>query len=137
MEREWYDDGFTMEEQQELQRNSIKIKCKLTEKFQAESADKLITELRRKLGESESYISELEETNKKLEQKLKRSEAAFLGLQAANKSLLGKYSRDVSELLKTPVFEKIHAEKLELEKQVKKLEEIRDQLIYRLNERLS
>lgn len=122
--REWYDDGFTMEEQREFKRNAIQLK--VTDKFKADAADKLIKQLRQKIGENESYIEELEDVQKKLLNKIEV-------LKEINKKFADRYSADVSEVLKEPIFAKITQENKDLKKRINDLEAIRDNLIYKLN----
>lgn len=126
---EIYNDGFTMEEQAEFRRikKESTIKLKLTERFQAESADRLIKSLRVKLGESESYIQELEEELSKTKNELDKFKHTVKGI-------LNKYSDDVKELKKDPFIDKYKQEITSLEEQNKKLIDTRDKLLYKLSQ---
>ena len=65
---EWYDDGFSMEEQAELRKQYTKQKAanrpkiQVTEEYHEKTKDKIISDLRQKLAADEEYIKELEET---------------------------------------------------------------------------
>jgi len=71
---EWYDDGFSMEEQAQLREEAIKhkkaysIKIKVTEQYHQTMQEKIISDLRAKLAADEAYIQELEEDIQNLTQ---------------------------------------------------------------------
>lgn len=123
MNEEWFNDGFTMEEQAEFRRNAIR--GKLTEKFKAESADKLIKDLQTKLGQSESYIQELEHDKKLMQNEINN-------LRNAKKEIMDKYSLDISKLHSDNPL--LHNKIQELKDEVKELKSIRDHLLFKLSQ---
>ena len=61
---EWYDDGYTMEEQAKFKREyeASKKVLHLTPAYQNAAADALISKLKQQLAASEAYVEELEES---------------------------------------------------------------------------
>lgn len=126
------EEELTMEEQRALRRSSL-LKLQLTPKYQNDAADKLISQLRIKLGEQESYIDELKDNLRIMKMEKQVAEAQNKALQARIQKVLDKYASDMSTLLREPVIAKIQEEKKELEKEIESLKKVRDQLCYRLN----
>ena len=127
---EWYEDGYTMEEQNALKKeyeNNVKV-LHLTPKYQNEAADKLIKSLTQKLAAAEEYIAELEES------KLKEYENRALKAEEKYKAILNKYSKDRQTLLVSDEFYKALKDQVKvLSKEVSDLKSVRDNLIYELN----
>jgi len=66
---EWYDDGLTIKEQNQLRKKyKPSIKIKVTEQYHKSSQEKIISDLRAKLAADEEYIQELEEDFQTLSQ---------------------------------------------------------------------
>lgn len=86
--------------------SNIKYSLSLTENHQLKAADKLITSLRQKIGELESYIEELEYDKQKLQKENKQ-------LIGTNKNLLNnieqlklKYRDDKQEFINSdPIYQ--------------------------------
>lgn len=121
---------------------SINITCRahLTEKYQWEQANKLISKLQTELGAANEYIAELEEygigkeKNEELQNLRKENESlkqANAQLRINNKEIMDKYSLTVSQITDS-VIEKLRAEKKELQDRVDALINVRDQLIGKL-----
>ena len=115
------------------------LELHVTEKFQAKSADKLISKLKQQHAADEEYIAELEMgISPKYEEKIKELTEKINNLENINKGLKTQYAQLntlYTQLLKNP---ELHIDRYtskikELEKEVKKLYQIRDELICRLN----
>ena len=143
---EWYDDGFSMEEQAELRKQYTKQKAanrpkiQVTEEYHEKTKDKIISDLRQKLAANEEYIKELEETQVdvnnhhiviELREQLDKEKKQRENLQSQYATINKKYA----DLLNDPALgtQKYRDTIKELEAEVKSLKEIRDQLIYKLN----
>ena len=143
---EWYDDGFSMEEQAELRKQYTKQKAanrpkiQVTEEYHEKTKDKIISDLRQKLAADEEYIKELEETQGdinnhhiviELREQLDKEKKQRENLQNQYATINKKYA----DLLNDPALgtQKYRDTIKELEAEVKSLKEIRDQLIYKLN----
>jgi hypothetical protein len=143
---EWYDDGFSMEEQAELRKQYTKQKAanrpkiQVTEEYHEKTKDKIISDLRQKLAADEEYIKELEETQVdinnhhiviELREQLDKEKKQRENLQSQYATINKKYA----DLLNDPALgtQKYRDTIKELEAEVKSLKEIRDQLIYKLN----
>jgi len=142
---EWYDDGFSMEEQQELKAKYAKIKAanrpkiKVTERYHNNTKDKIISELRQKVAANEEYIKELEDPYcKKTRQELKEDNAKLINQLKEFENLKNQYSqlnKKYQAVLENPELgvQKYRDTIKDLEKQVKSLKSIRDELITKLN----
>ena len=140
---EWYDDGFSMEEQKELakeysrQKTANRVKIKVTESYHENKKDEIISDLRQKLAADEEYIAELESdiNNSKLVIVLKED----LELERQKKEELKKQyavlNQKYADVLNSPELgvQKYRDTIKDLEKQVKTLQAVRDNLIYKLN----
>lgn len=143
---EWYNDGFSMEEQAELRKQYIKQKAanrpkiQVTKEYHEKTKDKIISDLRQKLAASEEYIKELEETQIdisnhhiviELREQLDKEKKQRENLQNQYATINKKYA----DLLNDPALgtQKYRDTIKELEAEVKSLKEIRDQLIYKLS----
>lgn len=143
---EWYDDGFSMEEQAELRKQYTKQKAanrpkiQVTEEYHEKTKDKIISDLRQKLAANEEYIKELEETQVdvnnhhiviELREQLDKEKKQRENLQSQYTTINKKYA----DLLNDPALgtQKYRDTIKELEAEVKSLKEIRDQLIYKLS----
>lgn len=143
---EWYDDGFSMEEQAKLKHDYQKIKAanrpkiQVTEKYHEKTKDKIISDLRQKLAADEEYIKELEETQVdinnhhiviELREQLDKEKKQRESLKNQYATINKKYA----DLLNDPAFgtQKYRDTIKELEAEVKSLKEIRDHLICMLN----
>lgn len=143
---EWYDDGFSMEEQAELKKQYTKQKAanrpkiQVTEEYHEKTKDKIISDLRQKLAADEEYIKELEETQVdinnhhiviELREQLDKEKKQRENLQNQYATINKKYA----DLLNDPALgtQKYRDTIKELEAEVKSLKEIRDQLIYKLS----
>lgn len=143
---EWYDDGFSMEEQAELKKQYTKQKAanrpklQVTEEYHEKTKDKIISDLRQKLAADEEYIKELEETQVdvnnhhiviELREQLDKEKKQRENLQSQYATINKKYA----DLLNDPALgtQKYRDTIKELEAEVKSLKEIRDQLIYKLS----
>lgn len=143
---EWYDDGFSMEEQAELKKQYTKQKAanrpkiQVTEEYHEKIKDKIISDLRQKLAANEEYIKELEETQVninnhhiviELREQLDKEKKQRENLQSQYATINKKYA----DLLNDPALgtQKYRDTIKELEAEVKSLKEIRDQLIYKLS----
>lgn len=143
---EWYDDGFSMEEQAELKKQYTKQKAanrpkiQVTEEYHEKTKDKIISDLRQKLAANEEYIKELEETQVdinnhhiviELREQLNKEKKQRENLQSQYAIINKKYA----DLLNDPALgtQKYRDTIKELEAEVKSLKKIRDQLIYELS----
>ena len=143
---EWYNDGFSMEEQAELRKQYTKQKAanrpkiQVTEEYHEKTKDKIISDLRQKLAADEEYIKELEETQVdinnhhiviELREQLDKEKKQRENLQSQYATINKKYA----DLLNDPALgtQKYRDTIKELEAEVKSLKEIRDQLIYKLS----
>ena len=143
---EWYDDGFSMEEQQELKKQYTKQKAanrpkiKVTKQYHEKTKDKIISDLRQKLAANEEYIKELEETQVdinnhhiviELREQLDKEKKQRENLQSQYTTINKKYA----DLLNNPALgtQKYRDTIKELEAEIKSLKKIRDQLIYELS----
>lgn len=98
----------------------------LTENYQLQAADTLISKLRLELGAANAYIDELEEDKRNLEEEVNK-------LKEINKNLNDKYSRDVNEFLKTdPIYQKFIKVINEVEQDIIRLEDRNNKLVYEI-----
>lgn len=107
----------------------------LTENYQLQAADALISKLRSDLGAANAYIDELEEDKRTLEEEINK-------LKEINKNLNDKYSRDVNEFLKTdPIYQKFIKVINEVEQDIIRLEDRNNKLVHEImklrNERIN
>lgn len=120
---------------------NIKFTAHLTENHQLKAADDLIKSLRVELGQSNSYISELENTIKSLEGKNKQLEDTVQHQKERIKALNDKYSSDMNEFLNTDLIYQKVADKIQkikenyeiLDFNYKKMRDQRDHLLFLLS----
>ena len=139
---EWYDDGFTMEEQAQLREEYFKHRPKITisTKQQENWKDKMISDLKTKNAANEEYILELKDEIKEWEKRHKLVTNQFLteagkynALHIKWNELSKKYSVDINEYLHSEEFTEKYAKKIqELENRVQQLTNLRDELVYKL-----
>lgn len=103
---------------------NIKYKVHLTDNYQNQAADKLISKLLIRLSANEEYIKELEEQQqlKKFEGEVKYYKNLYLQHKNRCEKYKQKYEDSIKELKKHPEYQK-------LEQQVYNLIKIRDNLI--------
>lgn len=143
---EWYDDGFTMEEQAELRREYLKTKkttrpiIAITEQQKENWKDTLISKLKIENAANEEYILELKDEIKEWEKRHKLVTNQFLteagkynALHIKWNELNKKYSVDINEYLHSEEFTEKYTKKIqELENRVQQLTNLRDELVYKL-----
>ena len=143
---EWYDDGFTMEEQAELRREYLKTRkitqpiIAVTEQQKENWKDILISKLKMENAANEEYILELKDEIKEWEKRHKLVTNQFLteagkynALHIKWNELSKKYSVDINEYLHSEEFTEKYAKKIqELENRVQQLTNLRDELVYKL-----
>ena len=143
---EWYDDGFTMEEQAELRREYLKTRkitqpiITITEQQKENWKDALISKLKMENAANEEYILELKDEIKEWEKRHKLVTNQFLteagkynALHIKWNELQRKYSVDINEYLHSEEFTEKYAKKIqELENRVQQLTNLRDELVYKL-----
>lgn len=133
---EWYDDGFTMEEQVELSKAYFakRIKCKVTEHQKENWKDKMISDLKTKNAANEEYIKELEDQIKQLKNV---NEGLTQSRDAAKQKyteIANRYSMDINQYVQSEEFQEKYILKIkELEKRNSELAKVRDELIYKLH----
>lgn len=133
---EWYDDGFTMEEQVELSKAYFakRIKCKVTESQKENWKDKMISDLKTKNAANEEYIKELEDQIKQLKNV---NEGLTQSRDAAKQKyteIANRYSMDINQYVQSEEFQEKYILKIkELEKRNSELAKVRDELIYKLH----
>jgi septal ring factor EnvC (AmiA/AmiB activator) len=71
---EWYDDGMTMQEQEQWakEHKAMRPKIRVTERQQEQWKDKMISNLKVKLAANEEYIAELNEEKEELIKTIKQ-----------------------------------------------------------------
>ena len=139
---EWYDDGFSMEEQAQLAYEYRKAKretrpvIKVTEEYHEKTKDRIIAELRQKLAANEEYIKELEESSGISEQMKQLQEELRVEKERSD-----NYKRNYTELnkkyqllLENPELgtQKYRDTIKKLEEEIKHLHEVRNELIQKL-----
>lgn len=132
---EWYDDGFTMEEQAKLREEYLKHQPKITisAKQKEDWKDKMISNLKTKNAANEEYIKELEDQIKQLKNlneslTQSRDTAKQKYIEIAN-----RYSMDINQYVQSEEFQEKYILKIkELEKRNSELSKVRDELIYKL-----
>jgi hypothetical protein len=143
---EWYDDGFTMEEQAELRREYLKTRkitqpiIAVTEQQKENWKDTLISKLKIENAANEEYILELKDEIKEWEKRHKLVTNQFLteagkynALHIKWNELSKKYSVDINEYLHSEEFTEKYTKKIqELENRVQQLTNLRDELVYKL-----
>jgi hypothetical protein len=142
---EWYEDGFTMEEQAELRRQFVekekasKPKIRITEKQQEDWKDALISELKVKLAADEEYIQELEEHSvhpdkyAELETKYQELQKKYDSLKTSHNAYVKRYESDIEIYFKSKYQDKLDEIKA-LKAERKELIANRDRLIYQLHQ---
>lgn len=140
---EWYEDGFTMEEQAELRKeykkrqSALRPKISVTEKQKEDWKDALISELKMKLAANEEYIQELEDQEKgsKEFQEMKKELSDLRNKNQSMKTQLSayniRYQNDIKEHFASKYQDKLDEIK-ELKAANKQLRQEKDDLIYRL-----
>lgn len=143
---EWYDDGFTMEEQAELRREYLKTRkitqpiIAITEQQKENWKDALISKLKMENAANEEYILELKDEIKEWEKRHKLVTNQFLteagkynALHIKWNELSKKYSVDINEYLHSEEFTEKYTKKIQkLEERVQQLVDLRDELVYKL-----
>lgn len=143
---EWYDDGFTMEEQAELRREYLKTRkitkpvIAITDQQKENWKDTLISKLKMENAANEEYILELKDEIKEWEKRHKLVTNQFLteagkynALHIKWNELSKKYSVDINEYLHSEEFTEKYIKKIqELENRVQQLTNLRDELVYKL-----
>jgi chromosome segregation ATPase len=132
---EWYDDGFTMEEQAKLREEYLKHRPKITisAKQQEDWKDKMISNLKTKNAANEEYIKELEDQIKQLKN---LNEGLTQSRDAAKQKyteIANRYSMDINQYVQSEEFQEKYILKIkELEKRNSELLKVRDELVYKL-----
>ena len=143
---EWYDDGFTMEEQREMKKEYLKRRSAsrpivtITEQQKENWKDTLISKLKMENAANEEYILELKDEIKEWEKRHKLVTNQYLteagrynALHIKWNELQNKYSVDINEYLHSEEFTEKYAKKIqELENRVQQLTNLRDELVYKL-----
>ena len=143
---EWYDDGFTMEEQAELRREYLKTRkitkpvIAITDQQKENWKDALISKLKMENAANEEYILELKDEIKEWEKRHELVTNQFLteagkynALHIKWNELNKKYSVDINEYLQSEEFTKKYTKKIQkLEERVQQLVDLRDELVYKL-----
>lgn len=140
---EWYEDGFTMEEQAELRKeykkrqSALRPKISVTEKQKEDWKDALISELKMKLAANEEYIQELEEHSvhpnryAELEAKYQELQKKYDSLKTSHNAYVKRYESDIEVYFKSKYQDKLDEIKA-LKAERKELIANRDRLIYQL-----
>ena len=132
---EWYDDGFTMEEQAKLREEYLKHRPKITisAKQQEDWKDKMISDLKTKNAANEEYIKELED---QIQQLKNLNEGLTQSRDAAKQKyteIANRYSMDINQYVQSEEFQGKYILKIkELEKRNSELSKVRDELVYKL-----
>ena len=132
---EWYDDGFTMEEQAKLREEYFKYQPKITisTKQQEDWKDKMISDLKIKNAANEEYIKELEDQIQQLQKDNEKVLNAKQLLADKLNIMMKRYSKDIKEYTQSEEFQQKYKNQIdELKKENKKLKQIKDDLIYKL-----
>ena len=132
---EWYDDGFTMEEQAKLRAEYLKHRPKITisTKQQEDWKDKMISDLKTKNAANEEYIKELEDQIQQLQKSNEKVLHAKQSLADQLNIMMKRYSKDIKEYTQSEEFQQKYKNQIdELRKENKKLRQIKDDLIYKL-----
>ena len=143
---EWYDDGFTMEEQAKLRREYLKTRkitkpvIAITDQQKENWKDTLISKLKMENAANEEYILELKDEIKEWEKRHKLVTNQFLteagkynALHIKWNELNKKYSVDINEYLQSEEFTEKYTKKIQkLEERVQQLVDLRDELVYKL-----
>jgi uncharacterized protein (DUF3084 family) len=132
---EWYDDGFTMEEQAKLREEYLKHRPKITisTKQQEDWKDKMISDLKTKNAANEEYIKELEDQIKQLKN---LNEGLTQSRDAAKQKyteIANRYSMDINQYVQSEEFQEKYILKIkDLERRNSELSKVRDELVYKL-----
>ena len=143
---EWYDDGFTMEEQREMKKEYLKRRSAsrpivtITEQQKENWKDTLISKLKIENAANEEYILELKDEIKEWEKRHKLVTNQFFteagkynALHIKWNELSKKYSVDINEYLHSEEFTEKYTKKIQkLEERVQQLVDLRDELVYKL-----
>jgi chromosome segregation ATPase len=136
---EWYDDGFTMEEQAELRKEytknqkAVRPKLTVTKQQQEIWKDTLISKLKVENAANEEYIKELEEQIKQLQKANEEILNAKQQLSIKLNAMMDRYSKDINKYIQSEEFQQKYKNQIdELRKENKKLRQIKDDLIYKL-----
>jgi chromosome segregation ATPase len=132
---EWYEDGFTMEEQAKLREEYLKRQPKITisARQQENWKDKMISDLKSKNAANEEYIKELEDQIEQLKKSNEKVLNAKQSLADQLKVMMNRYSKDIKEYMQSEEFQQKYKNQIdELRKENKKLRQIKDDLIYKL-----
>ena len=132
---EWYDDGFTMEEQAKLREEYLKHRPKITisTKQQEDWKDKTISNLTTKNAANEEYIKELEDQIKQLKSLNESLTQSRNAVKQKYTEIANRYSMDINQYVQSEEFQAKYILKIkELEKRNSELSKVRDELIYKL-----
>ena len=132
---EWYDDGFTMEEQSKLREEYFKYQPKITisTKQQEDWKDKMISDLKIKNAADEEYIKELEDQIKQLKNLNESLTQSRNAVKQKYIEITNRYSMDINRYVQSEEFQEKYILKIkELEKRNSELSKVRDELIYKL-----
>lgn len=132
---EWYDDGMTMEEQEEWAKThkSVRPKIRITEKQQEQWKDKMISDLKTKNAANEEYIKELEDQIKQLKNLNEGLTQSHDAVKQKYTEIANRYSMDINQYVQSEEFQEKYILKIkELEKRNSELSKVRDELIYKL-----
>lgn len=132
---EWYDDGFTMEEQSKLREEYFKYKPKITisTKQQENWKDRIISDLKIKNAANEEYIKELEDQIKQLKNLNESLTQSRDAVKQKYIEIANRYSMDINRYVQSEEFQEKYILKIkELEKRNSELSKVRDELIYKL-----
>lgn len=132
---EWYDDGFTMEEQAQLREEYFRHRPKImiSTKQQEDWKDKMISDLKTKNAANEEYIKELEDQIQQLQKSNEKILNAKQALTNQLNTMMKRYSKDIKEYMQSEEFQQKYKNQIdELRKENKKLRQIKDDLIYKL-----
>lgn len=119
---EWYDDGFTMEEQAKLREEYFKYQPKITisTKQQEDWKDKMISDLKMKNAANEEYIKELEDQIQQLQKDNEKVLNAKQSLADKLNIMMKRYSRDIKEYTQSEEFQQKYKNQIDELKKEKK-----------------
>lgn len=132
---EWYDDGFTMEEQAKLREEYFNHRPKITisAKQQEDWKDKMISNLKTKNAANEEYIKELEDQIKQLKNLNEGLTQSRDAVKQKYTEIANRYSMDINQYVQSEEFQEKYILKIkDLEKRNSELSKVRDELIYKL-----
>lgn len=105
---------------------NIKFVAHLTENYQLQAADKLISKLRQQAAANEEYINELEELIEQLKAEIAKKDERYM-------KMCQKYSDDVCQFIKTDIlYDKYKAQIDELKEENARYKRQKEDLICRI-----